>query len=65
VFKSLHYASRLIKGGVDVDRAEAAVREAIAMGQQEGQFVLDEVTLIWRSHVWNGQIWVGTIHIKW
>jgi hypothetical protein len=65
VFKTMHYAPRLATAGVSVARAEAAVRVAIAMGQRGGELVVDGVTLIWRSHAYNGQLYIGTIHVKW
>ena len=65
VFKSMHYAPRLVAAGVSVAKAEAAVRGAIAMGQRGGEVVVDGVRLIWRSYAYNGQLYVGTIHVKW
>jgi len=65
VFKTMHYASRLAAAGVNVAKAEAAVGAAIAMGQRAGELVVDGVPLIWRSYAYNGQVYVGTIHVKW
>lgn len=65
VFKTIHYAPRRVAAGVSVAKAEAAVRGAIAMGQRSGELVVDGVNLIWRSYVYNGQVYVGTIHVKW
>jgi hypothetical protein len=65
VFKTAHYAPRLVAAGVNVAKAEAAVGAAIAMGQRGGELVVDGVKLIWRSFAYNGQLYVGTIHKKW
>ncbi len=65
VFKTMHYAPRLVAAGVSVAKAEAAVRGGIAMGQRGGELVVDGVKLIWRAYAYNGQLYVGTIHVKW
>ena len=71
-FKTGHYAPRLIKRGIDVARAEAAVATALAsnapglaVGSRVGErFMLDGVMLAYRAErLADGSINVGTIHV--
>lgn len=73
VFKTGHYAPRLIAAGVDVASAEAAVMaeinalESVVEGQLiEGQLTVNDILLQYRAMpLPGGQISVGTIHPVW
>jgi RHS repeat-associated protein len=63
VFKTGHYAARLLAAGVDVGRAEASVQRLIQAGSPlHGTIVVDGVLLEYRAaRLIDGRISVGTI----
>jgi len=65
IFKTGHYAQRLIAAGVDVGRAEAAVQAAIkAGGPLVNEIIVDGVKLRYIAEARpGGLISVGTIHL--
>jgi RHS repeat-associated protein len=73
VFKTEHYAARLIEAGVDVNGAEAAVAADLRAleSMTEGELIKGQVSVdgqLLNYHAMplpTGQVSVGTIHVPW